>query len=233
VQGDGGLLFGLAITVFVYVQYTAIRENGLFGWLDHMAGTPRSAIEWGLVPLAFPIHLIGELAKPVSLSCRLFGNIFGEDMLLVGNFAQYRQLAESTSLPLIAGERVAGRYQFGQMLESRAFKYIMFDVCWCGGLSEARKIAAMAEAAQLPVAPHTAGGPLLFYASTHLTTALTNVWIQESCQRFYESDWPKMLDNPLVPSEGGIVAPSAPGFGMEIKPEIWQHPAAVVQTTTL
>jgi len=70
--------------VFVYVQYTAIREHGLFGWLDHMAGSPRSVIEWCLVPLAFPIHVIGELAKPVSLSCRLFGNIFGEDMLLVG-----------------------------------------------------------------------------------------------------------------------------------------------------
>jgi F-type H+-transporting ATPase subunit a len=74
----------LALTVFVYVQYTAITENGLLGWLDHMAGSPRSPIEWGLVPLAFPIHVIGELAKPVSLSCRLFGNIFGEDMLLVG-----------------------------------------------------------------------------------------------------------------------------------------------------
>jgi F-type H+-transporting ATPase subunit a len=74
----------LAITVFFYVQYTAITELGFLGWLDHMAGSPRSAVEWGLVPLAFPIHLIGELAKPVSLSCRLFGNIFGEDMLLVG-----------------------------------------------------------------------------------------------------------------------------------------------------
>lgn len=76
--------FALAVTVFVYVQYTAITELGFLGWLDHLAGSPRSAIEWGLVPLAFPIHLIGELAKPVSLSCRLFGNIFGEDMLLVG-----------------------------------------------------------------------------------------------------------------------------------------------------
>jgi F-type H+-transporting ATPase subunit a len=74
----------LALTVFVYVQYTAVTELGFLGWLDHMAGTPRSPVEWGLVPLAFPIHLIGELAKPVSLSCRLFGNIFGEDMLLVG-----------------------------------------------------------------------------------------------------------------------------------------------------
>ena len=72
------------LTVFVYVQFTAITELGFLGWLDHMAGSPRSPIEWGLVPLAFPIHVIGELAKPVSLSCRLFGNIFGEDMLLVG-----------------------------------------------------------------------------------------------------------------------------------------------------
>jgi len=76
--------FALAVTVFLYVQYTAIRELGFFGWLGHLAGSPRSAIEWALVPLTFPIHVIGELAKPVSLSCRLFGNIFGEDMLLVG-----------------------------------------------------------------------------------------------------------------------------------------------------
>jgi F-type H+-transporting ATPase subunit a len=74
----------LALTVFVYVQFTAMKELGILGWLDHLAGNPRSAIEWGLVPLMLPIHVIGELAKPVSLSCRLFGNIFGEDMLLVG-----------------------------------------------------------------------------------------------------------------------------------------------------
>ena len=45
------------------------------------------------------------------------------------------------------------------------------------------------------VVPHTAGGPLLFYASTHLTTAVTNVAIQESCQRFFERDWPAMLED--------------------------------------
>lgn len=76
--------FALALTVFLYVQYTAIREMGFLGWLKHLAGSPGSAVEWALVPLAFLIHVIGELAKPVSLSCRLFGNIFGEDMLLVG-----------------------------------------------------------------------------------------------------------------------------------------------------
>jgi len=155
-----------------------------------------------------------------------------EDMLLPGNFAQYRQLAEATALPLTISERMAGRMQFIQLLEARAAKYVMFDLCWCGGLSEARKIATLAEGYQLPIAPHTAAGPLLFYASTHLSTASTNLWIQESCQRFYESDWPKMLVNPLAPSKGAVSAPEAPGFGMEIKPEVWKHPAAVVQTST-
>ncbi len=155
-----------------------------------------------------------------------------EDMLLPGNFPQYRQLAEATSLPLTISERMAGRMPFIQLLEARAAKFVMFDLCWCGGLSEARKIATLAEGYQLPIAPHTAAGPLLFYASTHLSTASTNFWIQESCQRFYESDWPKMLANPLVPASGAVAVPEGPGFGMEIKPEVWKHPAAVVQTST-
>jgi L-alanine-DL-glutamate epimerase-like enolase superfamily enzyme len=155
-----------------------------------------------------------------------------EDMLLPGNFQQYRQLAEATSIPLTISERMAGRMQFLQLLESRAAKYVMFDVTWCGGLSEAKKIASMAEAFELPVAPHTAGGPLLFYASTHLSTALTNLAIQESCQVFYEATWPAMLANPLVPKGGAVRVPELPGFGMEIKPEVWTHPAAITRTST-
>jgi galactonate dehydratase len=154
-----------------------------------------------------------------------------EDMLLPGNFSQYRQLAEATSLPLCISERMAGRMAFEELLASRAAKYIMFDLCWCGGLSEGRKIATMAEAYHLPIAPHTAAGPLLFYASTHLTTAATNVWIQESCQRYYESDWLKMLENPLIPKNGSVEAPELPGFGMQIKEEAWNHPAAVRGTS--
>jgi hypothetical protein len=53
---------------------------------------------------------------------------------------------------------MAGKLQFEQLLESRTVKYVMFDVTWCGGLTEARKIAAMADAFELPIAPHTAGG---------------------------------------------------------------------------
>jgi F-type H+-transporting ATPase subunit a len=72
----------LAILVFLYVQYSGLRRLGPLRYVDHLMGEPRSVITWALVPLNLPIHLIGELAKPLSLSLRLFGNITGEDVLL-------------------------------------------------------------------------------------------------------------------------------------------------------
>ena len=72
----------LAIMVFLYAQYTGLRRLGVIGYFDHLAGEPRGVIGWCLVPLMFPMHIIGELAKPFSLALRLFGNITGEDILV-------------------------------------------------------------------------------------------------------------------------------------------------------
>ena len=72
----------LAVCTFLYVQFTGIRENGPLGYLHHMAGSPRSAVEWIFVPLMFPLHVLGEFIKPLSLSLRLFGNVMGEDKLI-------------------------------------------------------------------------------------------------------------------------------------------------------
>lgn len=72
----------LALIVFIYVQYTGFRQLGVWGWVYHIMGSPKDAVSWVLVPLNLPIHLIGELAKPLSLSLRLFGNITGEDVLI-------------------------------------------------------------------------------------------------------------------------------------------------------
>ena len=68
----------LAIVVFIVYNAAGIRETGLIPYLKHLAGEPI----W-LAPLMFPIHVIGELARPLSLSIRLFGNIFGEETVLV------------------------------------------------------------------------------------------------------------------------------------------------------
>ena len=73
----------LALITFLYVQFTGIRNLGPLGYIDHMAGSPRDIVGFIMLPVMIPVHILGELAKPVSLSCRLFGNIFGEDTLIV------------------------------------------------------------------------------------------------------------------------------------------------------
>ena len=72
----------LAIVVFIYVHVTGFRKLGVLGYAYHLAGSPKDVMGWCIVPLMLPLHIIGELAKPVSLSLRLFGNIMGEDMLI-------------------------------------------------------------------------------------------------------------------------------------------------------
>ena len=67
----------LAVTVFVYYNYSGIRKHGLVNYLKHFCGPV-----WWLAPLMFPIEFIGHLARPVSLSIRLFGNMFGEESVI-------------------------------------------------------------------------------------------------------------------------------------------------------
>ena len=72
----------LAIIVFVTVQAIGIKKQGILGYLDHMAGSPRDVFGFVMTPLMFPIHLIGELAKPFSLTFRLFCNTMGGHILV-------------------------------------------------------------------------------------------------------------------------------------------------------
>lgn len=74
----------LALCVFFYVQYTAIRELGFLGYLDHLAGKPRGVLAFTVILPLFMLflHIITELIRPISLSLRLRGNIWGDEVLL-------------------------------------------------------------------------------------------------------------------------------------------------------
>lgn len=72
----------LAVCVFFYVQGIGIKENGFFGYIHHLMGSPNDLVGWLMVPLNFPLHVLQEFIKPLSLSLRLFGNILGEDSLI-------------------------------------------------------------------------------------------------------------------------------------------------------
>ena len=74
----------LSLCVFFYVQYSAVRELGFTGYLDHLMGRPRGFLAFTVVLplLMFFIHIVGELVKPLSLSLRLRSNIWGDEMLM-------------------------------------------------------------------------------------------------------------------------------------------------------
>jgi len=225
------------IKIWPFDGAAARNQNEFITWKDiDEALTPVKKLRDGFgmeIEIAMEFHAQWNLPSAIRIAHALepYKPMWLEDMLMPGNFKQYAELASATALPLIAGERMAGKMQFEQLFESRTVKYAMFDITWCGGMTEARKIAAMADAMELPIAPHTAGGPLLFYATTHLSTAEPNVWIQESCQVFYEHDWPLMLENPIAPEDGHIRMTEEPGFGMKIKPEVWNHAKSIHQVT--
>jgi len=76
----------LAICVFALVQFLNIKNMGIFGFIHHLAGSPKTTIEWVLAPFLLVLELISQLARPVTLALRLFGNVLGED-ILIGTFA--------------------------------------------------------------------------------------------------------------------------------------------------
>ena len=73
---------GLALCVFVYVQYFNIKHMGFLGFLYHLAGAPKGALSWGMSLIMFPLELLTQLTRPVTLSMRLFGNVMGEEVLI-------------------------------------------------------------------------------------------------------------------------------------------------------
>ena len=85
---------GLAVSVFFYVQYVGLRENGLKHYILHLMGSPKDTVGWAMVPLNLPLHILEEFIRPLSLSLRLFGNVLGEDAL-IGVFAGLGILALS------------------------------------------------------------------------------------------------------------------------------------------
>jgi L-alanine-DL-glutamate epimerase-like enolase superfamily enzyme len=109
----------------------------------------------------------------------------------------------------------------------------MFDLCWTGGLSEAKAIASMAEAQHLPVAPHNAGGPFLHFANAHLCATIPNLYIMEAIRDRYDG-WHQNLVTGSLPAEDGMIPiPDGPGLGIEMDPTLVDQPETDVQKTTL
>jgi galactonate dehydratase len=167
---------------------------------------------------------IADAVKPYS-------PMWLEEMLPQDNLAAYKVLAATTSQPLCLSERLMTRYAYRELLENRAASFVMPDVCWCGGISEAKKIATMAETYYLPVAPHNCGGPILHFASAHLAANLTNLNILESVRRHYLDEYRGVVTGELTPRNGEFPLPPGPGLGVELAEDIGLRPGAKVESS--
>jgi galactonate dehydratase len=117
--------------------------------------------------------------------------------------------------PLAGGEHLFGRSGFAPLLQRRLVGTIMPDVKHCGGLWEARKIAALAETARTAVSPHNPAGPLATLASAHLSATLPNFSLLEYA--WGETAWrPTLLDPPETIVAGHLKVPEAPGLGARL-----------------
>ena len=180
--------------------------------------------------IALEFHSRWNLPSAMRIANALepYAPMWIEDMLLQDNMTSYAVLARETPIPVTVSERLATRYQYRELLEQKAADIVMFDATWCGGISEAKKISAMADTYYLPVAPHTAGGPGLFFASLHLAAAATNLSIMESVRRFYLQDYREYVMDVPQPVDGYFQPPEGPGLGMEPRPGLFQNGNAII-----
>ena len=183
--------------------------------------------------VAMEFHGYWNLPSAISIAraCEPYRPMWLEEMLPQDNLRSYAELARATTLPLTISERLMTRYGFRELFENQAARFIMPDICWCGGISEAKKIATVAETWYLPVAPHNCGGPVLHLASAHLAANLTNLFILESVRRHYLDEYRGIVTNTLAAVNGVIPLPPGPGLGIELTPETLARKDAVIERT--
>lgn len=171
----------------------------------HARTTPAAAIQFGRLLVDYNIYWYEEPCWPEHA-----------DALV--------DVARALPIPIATGERLVGRWQFRELLEKRACAVIQPDVTHCGGISEARRIAAMAETYSVTVACHNPQGPVSTAASIHVGFATPNYLIQEVVRA--DVPWRNdILTTPLDVTRGFVTPPTAPGLGIDInEKEAAKHP---------
>lgn len=167
---------------------------------------------------------IAEALKPYDVA-------WLEEPIRFNELDAMAELARHTSIPIAASERLATRQVFKQLIDKRAASIIMIDLAWCGGISEARKIANLAEASELPVTLHDCTGPIVYAASCALSATLPNVNYQEAVRAYFAGWYTEVVDVLPKVADGQVFPLDGPGLGLSLKPEIFRRGDAEVRVS--
>lgn len=182
------------------------------------------------IPPAMLIQLASAL-KPADL-------LFIEEPAVPGNIEVFKRLKEKIAIPLAAGERDRTIYEFLPYLQHRCLDILQPDCCHSGGISTLKKVATLAEAFQVPLAPHCTAGFLGISASLHLVASIPLFLIHEFYPSIGESQGITRMEWKLD-KDGYIGLPPGPGLGVEVdekkleeeakKPQTYKWPGATLK----
>ncbi len=179
------------------------------------------------------LHSMWQLPAAIKIAKALepFKPYWFEDPIKMSNLDALAEFHAATPVWTTASETLATRWSFRELFARQAVSVAMLDIGWCGGLSEAKKIATMAEAHELPVAPHDCTGPVLLTASVHLSHASPNFLVQEVVRAAYFGWYQELVEDLPVLKDGFIAASDAPGLGVKLRRGIMERPDATVQAS--
>jgi len=175
--------------------------------------------------LAIDLHGRYDGYAGMKIACALepYNLLWLEEPVPPENIDALLRIKQATRTPLCVGENLYLRYGFREILEKQAADVIMPDISKCGGISESRKIANMAEIYYIPMAPHNNSGPLSTLADCHVCASIPNFLALEF-HRMGDQTWDDILltEKPLI-QNGYVVMPDAPGLGAELNEEFIQQ----------
>jgi L-alanine-DL-glutamate epimerase-like enolase superfamily enzyme len=172
------------------------------------------------------------MAQKISRALKPFNTFWHEDAIRMDSLDLLKQYAKDCDALICASETLSYKWGFKDYLQTGVAGVVMPDLSWCGGLSEGRKIAALADAWQLPVAPHDCTGPVVWTASSHLSLHAPNALVQESVRAFYTGWYKELVTELPVVKNGMLGLGDKPGLGLELLPDLHLRADAIVRNTT-
>lgn len=172
-----------------------------------------------------------QCAKRIANYVEAHDPLWLEELLEVGNLSAYADVAGSTSVPVTVSERLMTSYRFAELISTVDVDVVMFDLEWVGGFTAARRVAALAGAHHLPVAPHNCGGPVLHFATLQLASVLPNTLIVESVRGRYDGWHQPLVTEPATAADGRLQLPDGPGLGTALDPDVLDAPGVTRRVT--
>jgi len=165
------------------------------------------------------------MAKVLAKKLEEFDPMFIEEPVLAENMESFKEIAHACSIPIATGERLFSRWDFKHLLQYGGVDIIQPDLSHAGGITEVKKIAAMAEAYDIALAPHCPLGPIALSACLQVDATSYNAFIQEQSMGIHYNVGKSVLDyikNPDVFKyhDGYAEFPTLPGLGLEINKEL-------------